>query len=247
MAKEFLLVFGFVREYEHNIPFTIPYDITHFLSSWISFTDFFDKEISDDGIIFESRNDDDKYSTIQRKDDTNYILKCAFGALIIKKGQQQIWKFKLNNTSTKTIQFIVGIMDNNKIETRDKRDIGDFTDTINGGYGLWYGNRFALYHNSDGSETQYLYASQLKFNDGNVITMKLDLTQKCSKCGILSYEIDNCKLRNNIVNNTYSNIAYDDIDINKDYRCAVALYHEGNIISILSNNSIDVNDYKFVF
>ena len=72
------------------------------------------------------------------------------------------------------------------------------------------------------------YASQFKYEPMNVfiVTIELDMTQTQSKNGILKYIIRHEKGEDVATIRTdgeYTNIAYDNVDINKTYRLAVSL------------------------
>ena len=138
----------------------------------------------------------------------------AFGTDIVKKGMLNTWKFKVTGKpisvhSDQTLAILIGIMEYNKISS----DLPPhFINEQHGGYGF------------------YTYLADIKHNgwagkkygkrciDGGIIKMTLDMTQKIKKAAILSYEI----------NGTDYGIAWDDIDINKEYCMTVEMYHVFN-------------------
>ena len=71
--KRDVLVFGFVREYYKSIHCELPpNDIIKLFILWVSFSDFFDKNISHQNIEIELINDNEhgEYQKLKTKPDT---------------------------------------------------------------------------------------------------------------------------------------------------------------------------------
>ena len=123
---------------------------------------------------------------------------------------------------------MIGIMEDSIIQSVD--EIADFTDTKNKGYGLETDSCQYLYHDDDdggnhGDLENYAHQFQA-YPRPLVIMMELDMTQDVKEHGILKYIIHNEKKEDVEIIRTdeeYTNIAYDDIDIDKKYRHPVSI------------------------
>ena len=143
--------------------------------------------------------------------DLNFVS--AIGSIVVKKGTKQIWKFK-----TDIARPIIGII--NDAILKSNVNITDHTNTIHKGYGLQLGS-WNTFHDTDSGATGHIiqYASQFKaqqppFN----MTMELDMTQAKNKNGILTYIIHNetnKDVKEIRTDDKYTNIAFDNIDINE--------------------------------
>eukprot|EP01084_Bolivina_argentea_P103417 185241_1 len=208
MNGKICLIFGFTRECCKSERIDIlPDDIIKLFVEWTSLSDCFHVEISDESIDIKTLI---SYQTIQRTTEMwngKNHYSTAIGTDIICKGMKQIWKFKiLAKKKNDRPTIMVGIIDNNVAKSLEY--IGTFWEGCSKGYGLSFysGKKFGPSCKLTSIQEQDLYKIE-KF------TMILDLTQKNSEYGILYYQIDDSKL-----------IAFDAIDIDKEYRCAVALY-----------------------
>ena len=208
--NKMLLVFGYVRrEYctEDNMEF--PADLTQLFSKWFLLIDHFDKNKLHQTLRLET-------DTKITKKATQMIYASAFGTFLVSKGQKHCWTLHLSNSFA-----LIGIIANDIIES--KKEICDFSDSEHEGYALSLG-LLNKYHASDSrSDGIFEYAQyfNIKFSSEPIIvSMELDLTQRRSDKGLLSYtfHMEQCKELENV-----SNIAYDDIDVDKSYRAGFCL------------------------
>ena len=90
-----------------------------------------------------------------------------------------------------------------------------------------------MYHDSNFSHDSNLnmYVNQFEIDRRPLkITMEFDMTQTKCEYGVLSYILHNKKkeeVKEIRTNEEYTNIGYDNIDINKKYRFAVAIGEAG--------------------
>eukprot|EP01084_Bolivina_argentea_P319078 553452_1 len=222
------LIFGYIREYcdSNSIVFdSIPHDIIKLFLLWVTLSDHFDKyKCHPDLILTTVMNENPSYESIKPKEYDEidaHTYASAIGQQIIYKGQKQKWMFQLKKLG---FSILIGIVDNVIVECND--EIGDFTNSKFQGYGICGSS--GVKYNGTGSETKYPYALRYDFKENDKITMILDLTEKENKNGILSFIFHADTIQSNFENvspdATPTNIAYDDIDINKAYRCAIALH-----------------------
>ena len=193
--------------------------------------DTFDKTVSHEGIIFESD------TKIRRHGDMNWDFTCAIGSGIIGKGDKQTWIFKAETPS-----IIVGIIDNKMVNS--ERNIFDHTGLKYkyNSYGIgmysrrkYHGDRGkARFRNS--SKFEYMNQFNLKTNH-RVFTMELDMTQKLCPNGILSF-IMHHQAAEDVTEikayGEYTNAAWVDIDIDKQYRMAVTITTGKQSVELLS-------------
>ena len=144
----------------------------------------------------------------------------AFGTDIIKRGMLNTWQFKLGASADidtrpgayhdDTMAVLIGIMESDKIFVDDGSSfvMKDSAGSRVGGYA------FYTYLADVKHDEWFGKAYGEKCKPGAVVTMTLDMTQKEHKNGTLSY----------IINNTDYAIAFDDIDIDKEYCLAVEMY-----------------------
>ena len=147
------------------------------------------------------------------------------GTIIVKKSMKERWTFKTDNEA-----LMIGIMDVEMIKSRNL--IQDITDTKHKGYGMASGS-WSVFHDSDRDHCKSLkkYVRQFEIdNQPKVITMELDMTQQEYKNGVLKYIFHN-KPKQSVkqirTDGEFSNIAFDNIDITKEYKLAVALSRYG--------------------
>ena len=75
--------------------------------------------------------------------------------------------------------------------------------------------------------------AKFELTQNALITMELDMTQQKSEHGILSMNAHSNAI-DGVDINKYSNILFDNIEIDKKWRAAVALYkHNTDIVSLL--------------
>ena len=128
------------------------------------------------------------------------------------------WKFMLMNHKKKSpVGALIGIIDNQKLMAFYTK-IGEFTDKLGEGYGIWTRNGF-LYHGSAFTGQAFPYFEQYDVYNVKSITMTLDMTQEN---GILRYVIEQPGFEP--ADKECDNTAWDDIDIHKQYRMAVLFY-----------------------
>ena len=104
--------------------------------------------------------------------------------------------------------------------------ISDFTDKFNKGYGIETGS-WDVYHGSgEPDESLAEYADQFEIYNDEMITIELDMTQRDNEDGILRYIIHNEVIMDDadiLTHDEYTNVAYDDVDIDTKYRLVVAM------------------------
>ena len=236
--RTILLVFGFVREYYTSLQRDLPpHDIIKLFSSWLSFSDYFDPKLSHPTITIELVKHD-QFGECQKLKSTakDFELVSAIGNAIIMKGEKQRWVFQINNKSGFAgTSLIIGIIDAERVKS--VAYIEDFTDSENKGYGLHIRGMFK-YHASDLEiDGHFEYGYQFECKEDDLITMELDLTQEDKDDGILRYIIHSAsKHADNEISmeGQYSNILYDNIDINRKWRAAVSFEnHDEDVFTLL--------------
>lgn len=233
-TREELVGYGYLRECAIiNDKKSIPMDILNMVISWIPrLPGAFDMTVSNDAIqlhsdipnmfmrrVAKSRNVQDHASII--------------GTSVVSKGIKKTWTLQIDNLSN----VMIGIIDNQVID--NNKIITDFTDEFNKGYGLETSS-WDVFHVSDAPDGSLAeYAEQFNIWNDETMTVLLDMTQKEYKHGVLKYILHNEPIMNDLQIEThgrYSNIAYDNLDIDKKYRLAVAIsqYNTGEWIELLS-------------
>ena len=219
-----LLVFGFVREICNNYKIQLlPDDLIKSLVIWLSFADRFDERLTHQEITIESI-EDGQYGTYQRIDldeNADRRYRSAICEQIIKKGEEKTWTFKFDSHPTDT-DALIGIIEDDIVQTEEPGSISDFSDLTEIGCAIYM--RLNRIYNKILQTGQYFnYGNQFILEKNDMISMKLDLTQKVNKNGILSF-VYHSKVKSGVDISKCSNIVDGKIDINKEYRAAVALY-----------------------
>ena len=222
LRREELLVYGYIKEYHKANNMDLPpNDLILLFVSWIRLMDTFDKNMIPEDIVFDPEID-----TKFKREATNKFLSDAYasviGTFVVTKGIKQNWTFKVHGKYP-----LIGIINENTIKSN--KIIKDFTDEFHNGYGIQIAGDWHFFHGNeydyDGSLTKYVNQFQL-YPRPVIITMQLDMTQTENKNGILKYIIHN-EMREDIkqirTDGEYTNIAYDNIDINNKYRLAFAI------------------------
>ena len=217
-----LLTFGYVRGYckTQKIEF-LPEDIIGLFIAWLIFGDHFDKTRVHPGLTLEI---DDEYETLKIKQvnrsKANYCS--AVGCFVIKKGEKQKWRFPIYaGSGSHGDSAQIGVVDENILKSSEEF-VNDFTNTQWKGWGL-YLYAMQKYYNDERGGT-FGYATQFKYSkdDPLWLTMILDLTQETNENGVLSFDIEG-EFIGFPVNHDSSKILYDNIDVDGEYRMAVAL------------------------
>ena len=190
-----------------------------------------DEKLTNKGIKIENIQDD-KYGNYQRirlEEHDLFQRLTAICQLITEKGSKTRWTFKFDEKPSVT-NLLIGIVDDESTQ-KSEGEMDDFSEPQHGGYGYYISS--GLKYHGDAAEAPFEYARKFVYEDNHLITMKLDLTQEKNKHGILSCVIHS-KLRDGIDIDQYSNVLWDDIDINKKWRAAVAISDQTNdIVSLL--------------
>ena len=226
-SQKQLLVWGYLREFFKSMSSELPpHDLITLFITWLSLMDHFDRQKCDSAIKFESHTCISKIVTMNR-----WSFACAVGSMRISKGDKQSWICKIDRKFT---SVIVGIVDNATAECEG--DIGDHSDEGNEGYGFGL-NFFEKYYNEGQYDSDddwpeervreyFHYGQQFKTDHGFVMTITLDMTQQKGDHGILSYEF-HMKPKDEIdeirTDGEYTNVAWDDVDIDKEYRIAFSI------------------------
>ena len=221
-SRKNLLFYGYLREYFASISMELPPDdLMKMFASWMMLN-VFDQDKSDKNIEFQTDTCISKTLAIEPSYDDNYG--CAVGSMIIEKGNKQSWICKID---PHFISVVVGIIDNNTVET--KENIGDHTEAGNDGYGIGL-NSFGKFHNTEGfgwylNSYRFDYANQFQKKDGFLMTITLDMTQEKGDGGILLYEF-HMKPKSYVnkieTDGKHTTIAWDDINIDRKYRIAIS-------------------------
>ena len=214
--RKSLLTFGFVRigRKSQNIE-CIPDDIIQLFIAWLSFNDYFDPNLVHPALKMTSN--DNEYQYLSNLKTTNNVeWPSAVGTAIIRKGDRFEWKFEMSDKLLLT-EIMIGIVDNDRL--KKNKPITGCDDENWNGWALYcycmnsmHGNNYSPFH----------YAQQFKYKKGDIVTMILDLSQDESKNGTLSFDID-AELKDKDKPNSFSKVLFDDLDINREYRMAVAI------------------------
>ena len=225
--KKTLLTFGYVRECcrTQNIDF-MPDDIVGLFVSWLIFSDYFDYNLSHH--MMDLTSIDNKYQHVRVKKHqithTINLWYSAVGSAIIRKGAKFEWQFKVNDDIIcNNIEVQVGVIDNSVVKPGES--INDFADSRWCGWALLLPDMIP-YHGHD-DRGFFDYGLQFDFDEGDIITMILDLSQERNKNGVLSFEM-NAELQDNEEEMETDNVLFDDLDVDKEYRMVVSIYHVSN-------------------
>lgn len=214
--KQNLLSYGFVREYcSDNSVELLPSDIIELFVLWLTFCDEFDRDLSHDNIQFATTNDDE-YGECQQISVKEYYHATAICKQIIQKGNKESWSFRFKNIATHT-HAVLGVI-SDEIAREKKGEILDFSLATNKGYGLYIFDMRK--YSEEVSWNPFQYGNQFEFKKGDVITMELDLT---NDKGQLKFQFHSERIASKSSKPLPSNICFDDIDVNKKWRAAVAI------------------------
>ena len=229
-----LLVCGYIREYftlqNMELP---PKDLVLLFAAWVALVDTFDATKSHKSIYFDS-------DTKIMKQSGGSHFATAIGSCIVGKGDKRSWSFKF--TVPMSIACgVVGVIDNEAVN--EVNSYNDYTnkDECENSYGLGLRNltKYQTTHYDDKWFEKFHYPGQFLFDgDCRLFTMELDMTQKENKNGIVRY-IFHHKSKDGVdeikTDGKYSNIAWNSININKQYRMAFAItdYASGKWVEIL--------------
>ena len=226
--REELLVYGYIKEYHKANNMDLPpNDLILLFVSWIALMDSFDKNMIPEDIIFDPEIDT-KFKREAANDFHSNAYASVIGTIVVEKGMKQNWTFKVHGKYP-----LIGIIKEQIIKS--KKMIKDFTDEYHNGYGIQTAGDWNFFHGNvydyDGGLAKYVEQFQL-YPRPVVITMQLDMTQTENENGILKYIIHN-EIKEDIkhirTDGEYTNIAYNNININDKYRLAFAI----------SNNKFD--------
>ena len=215
-CREELLVYGYIKEWHkrNNIELP-PNDIISAFVSWIKLLDLFDKKFCHKDIKFHPESE----TKFQCKGPTSYPS--AIGSMSIKRGMKQSWTFKIKQNFA-----LLGIIDEEIVQNSGNA-ITDFTNSTFKGYGITT-NLWSCYHILGAGRVSInfrRYSNQFVKEKSSIVTMELDMTQKESEHAILKY-VNHGEPKENVkeirTDKEFSNIAWNDIDINREYRMAIA-------------------------
>ena len=197
----------------------LPDDVIELLTKWISLFDCFDetKMHSSLQIIKDEHN---QYQILKTKRKSGWYS-TAIGTQIITKGMKKEWIIEFKKV--KSTLILLGIIENSMVNINEMID--DFTNGQYNGWGI-YLSCSVKYHGQN-SEQPFEYASQFKLRNGNKIKIILDLSnnnKNTGNKGSLAYIYDADIDKEILTTGTFSNIAYDDIDVEKEYRFAIAMH-----------------------
>ena len=144
----------------------------------------------------------------------------AFGSYIIKKGMINTWNLRLRSTANQqiygnqTVANLIGIMERDKIKSSGVK--GHFINPENGGYAYC---TFLSDIKHDGWNSKWCKRYGEKCYYDAAVSMTLDMTQEKKESGLLSY----------VINGTDYGVAFDQIDIDKEYCLTVEIHSVGSI------------------
>ena len=190
-SQKNLLTFGYVREYciMEDIEF-LPEDIVGLFVIWLMLRDYFDEGLSHPSIdIISVDGTLQQVKTKSTGSTTDWFS--AIGSAIIRKGERFEWKFIVDCPILYKMEMELGIIDNAIMKSDEF--IGDFAAPPWNGWGLYLYD-MTPYHGNDGA--LFNYGRQFQYEEGDTITMILDLSQTENKNGTLSFEIA-AKLKDN--------------------------------------------------
>ena len=220
MYLQELCVYGFIRmQCISDIPDAL---IQIILSMYLMVFDEWNKELSNKwwridnktGQIIANGNSVDKYEEREWKH--------AFGSFIIKKGEINVWKLRITNKNPRNganRAVFVGIINAEQNESHIKRYF--CAHSMNNsviGYGFYsYSGR----KESSREVNKYRYKiggyGGYAWDRNDIVTMTLDMTG--TKYASLSFK----------VNDKDFGVAFQEIDINLEYRMVIAVYYEDDI------------------
>lgn len=206
-----------------------PHDIIQLFSSWFTLFDCFDENVSHSNNVHNTVIIDDKqYQTVTKSND-DWLFSSSFGRNIVSKGCKQEWTFNVLHNNW--CNMLLGIIDNDKL-INFKEAIGEFSDETHGGYSVWLASYPCKYHANAQHCGEFEYLKQFQPRKIRKITMILDMTQNECDNGVLSYFVEGEK--SNVEAETdVSNVAFDNIDIERMYRFAVCIRNSREKLGLL--------------
>ena len=208
----------------------LPEEITKLLILWLCFKDRFDDNLSHKNIKITTI-DDAKYGQCQKisLSSTRYTYFTAICKAMVEKGCKMEWTFRFDEIATNT-NLLVGIVNDESAQAA-KGDMCDFSDSEYGGFGLFM--RSQLKYHGANIGVDFAYGDQFEYESNDLITMKLDLTQEKSQHGILSC-IMHSKVKDGVNIDEYSNVLWDDIDVNQKWRATIAMYKDTDSVTLVA-------------
>ena len=214
VSRDELLIYGYIREHHQQNDMELPpRDVIVSFMSWIGLSDIFDKNRlhPEMKIHAKSLRKCKRISTNAK----NWIS--AIGRYIVKKGDKRRWKLKIKSGSA----VIIGIVDEDIVEQIEV--INNFTSNFCRGYGVTIGTWYCLHGKYMSPLGQYQDQFDLS-GKYTTISLELDMS-RINDQGILRVIIHNkqSKGANKIkTDGTHTNVVFDNIDMDKRYRLAVA-------------------------
>ena len=219
------MTFGYVRENIYNN--IQPNELLNMVSLWFSLTDKWDIDYTDNHInidntycIDDKTGNIDNKRIIERKVQWNCGLYHAFGLDVITRNMTKTWNIKIvkKDENRRKPYILIGIMEyRTKLNSKHQR-IEGFVQ--NKGYCIYTASG-RKYHDKISGQP-FKYGQSFQFKVGDTISMTLDLKRKMNNdqnCGQLKF----------VINNQYEkeeqdHVAFDSIDINKQWIFSVGLY-----------------------
>eukprot|EP01084_Bolivina_argentea_P016372 30638_1 len=219
-----MFVFGYMRILCKKLRIHLPRSIQRVCLLMYSNMDHWNTNISNELIKGFEFKQYDGVLKLARNNTGNWLN--AFGTDTVSKGQHKIWTLLIKPRKQTTgfqikAAIMIGIIDCDVLHL-NHRLTNHFAKQPNG----------YAYYSNDGNKYHFglneYFGTQ--WNRGNIITMKLDMTQNIRKHGILQYEI----------NWRDQGVAFYSIDINKTYCLAVALLFPNDEIQIIHPTNKDM-------
>eukprot|EP01084_Bolivina_argentea_P068570 124810_1 len=233
MSREELAVFGYIRS--NMITDKSPNELLNFVSLWFSLTDSWDIDHTDRHIavdnayIIDKSNNVDKKRAIERKIQWDTGLYHVFGTDVISRGQTKTWQIQITkkDEDRRKPYVLMGIMEE-KLKLEKHKRIEGFVQ--NNGYCMYTASGRKYHKRISG--LPFDYGQKHDFKVGDIISVELDMTRKMNvsdnNCGVLKF----------IINHKYeeekNHIAFDDIDINKQWILSVGLYFKDAVCLLKS-------------
>lgn len=221
--KQDLILIGYMRDNgaDDKIIKAVSGRIVNLCFEYLIIMDCWDNETNKD-FIFTLSSDFNKNGMkqewIEKNEDSEMLHYPLFGQDIVSVGDIKYWTFKIPQNLSANIK--IGIIESDKINNCLNNYGQDF---ISFGYGL-YTLKWEIFSKWNKVHPEkYKYAKEYEKKYQNeaenvIITMKLDMSSAIVPFGILSYYFND--YHNKL---SESNVAYQDVDIDKGYKLAISM------------------------
>jgi len=211
--------------------------ILYLLAEWLTVSDCFDEYSTDLSMIQYTKplshlKEYRRVTTVERIKDWNFCCSHSFGYDVVCENGRAVWKFKLSGHGADKPCVLIGVVEANQVSqfmSRDQ-DLTPSSDTFSsaehGGYAL-HTVDWMRYHADDDDGRPFAKDGELEITPNDVLAVELDLTHRFGmdhRCGRLKFVMNG---HTEMFEN--GGVAFDDIDIRKDYRLAIGMYLKGKV------------------